>query len=114
VLRVIPGPREDWFTDDALETLCSTPYEVSTDSNRIGLRLTGQPLRRRHTDELPPEACVSGALQVPPSGQPILFLADHPVTGGYPVIAVITEHDLRLAAQARPAQRVHFRLEACS
>ena len=109
-LRVIPGPREDWFTPNALNILLSEQYEVTPDSNRVGLRLSGPPLNHKATVELPSEATVLGALQVPPSGQPILFLADHPVTGGYPVLAVVTEQDIPLAAQARPGQKVHFRL----
>jgi biotin-dependent carboxylase-like uncharacterized protein len=111
VLRVLPGPREDWFTAEALGTLCSAPYEVTVDSNRIGIRLSGPVLRRHISSELPSEAMVRGALQVPPSGQPVLFLADHPVTGGYPVIGVVTEDTLHHAAQARPGQRISFRLE---
>ena len=109
VLRVVPGPRDDWFAGDAVAALCSSPYQVSSDSNRVGLRLAGPALRRRDSRELPPEAMVRGALQVPPSGQPILFLADHPVTGGYPVIAVVVPDDLHLAAQTRPGQHIHFR-----
>jgi biotin-dependent carboxylase-like uncharacterized protein len=109
-LRVVPGPRQDWFTPEALNVLCSAPYEVSADSNRVGLRLTGPVLHRQITAELPPEAMVTGALQIPPSGQPVLFLADHPVTGGYPVIGVVTDDDLPLAAQACPGETLHFRL----
>jgi allophanate hydrolase subunit 2 len=52
---------------------------------------------------------VLGALQVPPSGQPVLFLADHPVTGGYPVIAVVTANDVSAAAQLTPGTRIRFR-----
>ncbi len=107
-LHVIPGPREDWFDEQATAALCSSAYEVTADCNRIGIRLSGPALVRRHRRELPPEATVPGALQVPPSAQPILFLADHPVTGGYPVIAVVHTEDLHLAAQLRPGQRVRF------
>lgn len=110
VLRVVAGPRQDWFTEDALETLCSQPYQVAAESDRIGLRLSGSPLRRSVGGELPPEAMVLGALQVPPAGQPILFLADHPITGGYPVIAVVRAGDLSHAAQARPGQSLRFAL----
>jgi allophanate hydrolase subunit 2 len=110
VLRVVPGPREDWFTDAATERLYDAAgYQVSADSNRVGMRLEGPVLEHRGRGELAPEACVAGALQVPPSGQPILFLADHPVTGGYPVIGVVHPDDLPLAAQARPGQHVRFR-----
>lgn len=107
-LRVVPGPRHDWFVDDALEVLCSTPYEVSADSNRVGMRLTGPVLERSRGEELPSEGVVRGSLQVPPTGQPTLFLADHPVTGGYPVIGVVLSADVDLAAQAQPGQ--HLRL----
>jgi biotin-dependent carboxylase-like uncharacterized protein len=108
-LIVFPGPREDWFVADALEALCSAPYTVTPDSNRIGLRLAGPALDRRILRELPPEGMVEGALQVPPSGQPVLFLADHPVTGGYPVIGVVDAAGVAVAAQARPGQALTFR-----
>lgn len=107
-LRVVLGPRDDWFTDDAMRSLLGEPYEVTAESNRIGMRLGGTPLERARTEELPSEGMVCGALQVPPSGQPTLFLADHPVTGGYPVIAVVVSADIGLAAQARPGQRLWF------
>jgi len=109
-LRIIPGPREDWFVPEALRILLSGKYHISADSNRVGVRLTGPALAHREPRELPSEGTVLGALQVPPSGQPILFLADHPVTGGYPVIAVVHEADVPRAAQGRPGQTVHFRL----
>lgn len=102
VLRVIPGPRHDWFDGDALARLCGTDWIVTAQSNRIGLRLDGPALVRTRAGELPSEGTVRGALQVPPSGLPVLFLADHPVTGGYPVIAVVVSADLDRAAQLRP------------
>jgi biotin-dependent carboxylase-like uncharacterized protein len=108
-LRITPGPRVDWFVPGALDRLCSAPYQVTPDSNRIGLRLAGSSLERAVTAELPSEGMVLGAVQIPPSGQPVLFLADHPVTGGYPVIAVVVGADVPLAAQARPGQTLAFR-----
>ncbi len=72
--------------------------------DRIGARLTGEPLRRRE-GELPSEPVVRGAIQVPPSGEPVIFLADHPVTGGYPVAGVLTAQAADRAAQLRPGQR---------
>jgi biotin-dependent carboxylase-like uncharacterized protein len=107
-LRVVDGPRADWFTPDAHRALVSEPYAVTADSNRVGMRLAGAPLERVRDRELSSEGMVCGALQVPPSGQPTLFLADHPVTGGYPVIAVVVHADLPRAAQVRPGQRVTF------
>jgi biotin-dependent carboxylase-like uncharacterized protein len=107
-LRVMPGPRQDWFTEDALKLLFSEPFAVTGESNRIGLRLSGPALSRALDGEIPSEGMVPGALQVPPSGQPTLFLADHPCTGGYPVIAVVFTAYLARAAQARPGQRLRF------
>jgi biotin-dependent carboxylase-like uncharacterized protein len=110
VLRVIPGPRDDWFAPGALELLCGGSYAVTPASDRTGLRLDGPALLREHGDELPSEGVVTGALQVPPGGRPILLLADHPVTGGYPVIAVVVSADIGLAAQLRPGARLRFAL----
>lgn len=107
-LAITPGPRADWFAAGALETLATQTYDVTSESNRIGMRLAGPALARARDDELPSEGMVPGALQVPPSGVPTLFLVDHPVTGGYPVIAVVRSSDLDRAAQARPGQRLRF------
>lgn len=107
-LRVVLGPRDDWFTPAALHALLAEPYEVTAESNRVGMRLAGPALERSREGELPSEGMVCGALQVPPSGQPTLFLADHPVTGGYPVIATVVAGDIGLAAQARPGQLLRF------
>jgi KipI family sensor histidine kinase inhibitor len=107
-LRVIAGPRDDWFTDAAMAALASGSYEVTAASNRSGLRLAGPPLRRAGDSELPSEGMAAGSLQVSHDGQPILLLADHPATGGYPVIGVVVPADLGLAAQLRPGQRVRF------
>ncbi|GGO77235.1 biotin-dependent carboxyltransferase family protein [Nonomuraea cavernae] len=108
VLRVLPGPRDDWFAPGALADLCARPYEVSQDSNRVGVRLRGRELARAREGELPSEGMVTGAVQVPPSGQPIVFLADHPPTGGYPVIGVVATADLSIAAQLCPGDEVRF------
>jgi KipI family sensor histidine kinase inhibitor len=111
-LAVIAGPRDDWFTAEALESLASGSYQVTPASNRTGLRLSGPPLRRRRVAELPSEGMATGSLQVAHDGQPILLLADHPTTGGYPVIAVVRAADLGLAGQLRPGQQVRFRFLA--
>ncbi|MEV6754552.1 biotin-dependent carboxyltransferase family protein [Streptomyces sp. NPDC051214] len=108
ILRVTPGPRADWFTPAALRTLTTRAYRVSSASNRIGLRTEGPSLEREFTGELPSEGMVLGAVQVPPDGRPVVFLADHPTTGGYPVIAVVRESDLAGAAQAVPGTPVRF------
>ena len=108
-VRILPGPRRDWFADPAWAALTGQPYTVTSESNRIGLRLDGATLDRGRTDELPSEGMVRGALQVPPSGLPVLFLADHPVTGGYPVVAYVADDDVDVCAQLRPGQTLSFR-----
>ncbi|MGV2384339.1 MAG UNVERIFIED_CONTAM: biotin-dependent carboxyltransferase family protein, partial [Thermobifida fusca] len=94
---------------DAIRTLLTSDYVVSSRTDRVGARLLGPPLPRSRLGELPSEGIVPGALQIPHHGDPVLFLADHPVTGGYPVIAVVVSADLRWAAQARPGTRLRFR-----
>lgn len=108
-LELAPGPRADWFTPEARETLFEAVWTVSNHADRVGARLDGPALARLRTDELASEGMVPGALQVPPSGRPTILLADGPVTGGYPVIAVVTDASLDLVAQARPGTRIRFR-----
>lgn len=107
VLDVLFGPREDWFTAAGRAALLDIAWTVRPDSDRIGIRLDGPPLERSRTDELPSEPTLPGAIQVPGDGRPIVFGPDAPVTGGYPVIGVLT--DLGTAAQLRPGDTVRFR-----
>jgi biotin-dependent carboxylase-like uncharacterized protein len=111
VLRVRRGPRDDWFSAAASAQLVDARWVVGADSDRVGLRLTGPALERSDTAvdrELASEGVVPGALQVPPSGRPTLLLTDHPLTGGYPVLAVVADADVDAAAQLRPGQGVRF------
>ncbi|QLQ40252.2 biotin-dependent carboxyltransferase family protein [Micromonospora robiginosa] len=105
-LTVRPGPRRDWFTPEAVDLLCRAAYTVTPASNRVGARLAGAALPRAVAGELPSEGLVLGAVQVPPDGQPLVFLADHPTTGGYPVLGVVD--DVTPLAQARPGTTVRF------
>ncbi|OJF13517.1 5-oxoprolinase subunit C family protein [Couchioplanes caeruleus] len=107
-LEVDLGPRDDWFTTEAIATFLGAEYTVSPAGNAIGLRLDGPALIRSRTAELPSEGVVRGAVQVPPDGRPIIFQADHPVTGGYPVIAVLTPEAADRAAQLRPGATIRF------
>jgi biotin-dependent carboxylase-like uncharacterized protein len=109
VVEVLPGPRRDWFGDDAWRLLTGQAYAVTSDCDRVGVRLEGEPLERSRTGELPSEGMMRGALQIPPSGTPVLFLADHPVTGGYPVIGYVADDDVDRCAQLRPGQAIRFR-----
>ncbi|MYY15879.1 MULTISPECIES: 5-oxoprolinase subunit C family protein [unclassified Streptomyces] len=108
VLPVHPGPRHDWFTSAALRTFTTAVYRVSERSNRIGLRTEGPVLERARGGELPSEGMVLGAVQVPPDGRPVVFLHDHPTTGGYPVVGVVALSALAAAAQAVPGTPVRF------
>ncbi len=110
VIGVAPGPCDEWFTPTSLQLLVSHGWMVDPASSRVGLRLTGPALERRRAGELAPEGMVTGSIQVPPNGLPVLLLADHPTTGGYPVIAVAREADLHRAAQAAPGTTIRFRL----
>lgn len=106
-LAIVHGPRSDWLDEHAWAALCESSWEVSSDSNRVAVRLGGAPLKVRAAS-LAPEPLVRGAVQVPPDGRPILFLADHPVTGGYPVVAVLTPLACDLLAQCRPGMVVRL------
>lgn len=98
------GPRDDWFAEP--DALLNTTWTVRTDSDRVGVRLDGPRLARRRPGQLPSEPTRPGAVQVPGDGRPIVFGPDAPTTGGYPVIAVVTNLDA--AAQLRPGDRVRF------
>lgn len=109
-LVALPGPRVDWFAPDALSRLAAERWVVRGESDRVGVRLDGTPLQRRRDDELPSEPTLPGAVQVPTDGRPIVFGPDAPVTGGYPVLAVLTDAALDAAAQLRPGDEVRFRM----
>jgi biotin-dependent carboxylase-like uncharacterized protein len=120
-LRVVPGPRLFHVGPDPgpANRLLAIRWQVGTDSDRVGLRLhPANPGHRQQpawpslvgagSGSLPSEGLVAGSVQVPPAGAPVLFLADHPVTGGYPVIAVVVDADLDRAGQLRPGQLLSF------
>ncbi len=107
-LRCRPGPRLDWCAPDLADRLAASTYTVGAHSDRVGLRLQGPAVERVRTEELPSEGMVLGAVQVPPDGQPVVFLRDHPTTGGYPVPCVVEPEDLRRCAQLRPGDSVRL------
>lgn len=108
-LTVTPGPRAERLHDPT--TLLGATWTVSPDSDRTGVRLEG-PSLTTSDEPLPSEGITAGAVQVPPGGQPVVFAADCPATGGYPVVAVV--RDLDALAQLRPGQRVRLRMAASS
>ena len=108
-LSVVPGPRDDWLVDP--DALVHTDWVASDRSDRVGMRLTGTPLRHRWPDrQLPSEGATRGSIQIPPNGQPVILGPDHPVTGGYPVAGVVIAADMDRVAQIRPGQplRMHW------
>ena len=108
VLRAVRGPRDGWVEN--VDLLVKAEWTASDKSNRVGMRLAGERLAPVDPDkQLPSEGAYRGAVQVPPSGEPVVFLADHPVTGGYPVVAVVVDEDVDRAAQVRPGQPLRFR-----
>lgn len=109
-LDVRLGPRDAWFTPASVRAFLHHRWTVTEFTDRVGVRLHGPgPLHRARAGELPSEGIVSGAIQVQPNGQPVVFLADHPVTGGYPVIAVVSDDGISALAQSRPGHSVTFR-----
>ena len=106
-IRVVPGPRDDWFAD-GVAPLEAQQWVVTAALNRIGLRLDGVPIERSTSVELPSEGIVAGSIQVPTSGLPVVFLRDHAVTGGYPVIATVVHEDLDILAQLPPDALINF------
>lgn len=105
-LRIVRG--SDWEMFDGF-SLTNVHYDVTPDSNRMGLRLDGPALPRKNDVDLTSEAVAPGTIQVPPSGQPIVLLGDCQTIGGYPKIAHVITVDLPRAAQLRPGDRVRFR-----
>jgi antagonist of KipI len=108
VLRVTRGSQQDWFDSDAFATLLSSPFSVTDQSGRTGLRLKGNTIRPRITAQLLTDGVPLGAIQIPPDGQPIILFVDQQTTGGYPKIANVIAADLHLVGQLRARDTVRF------
>lgn len=102
-VRVVLGPHDDRFGAAAIEALFAGPFTVAAESDRMGSRLTGRRIEPP-AGELLTCGIVTGAIQVPPDGRPIVLLADHQTTGGYPVVATVVAADLGLVAQRSPGE----------
>lgn len=109
VLRALPGPQADYFTEDALAAFFGKPFTVSRDLDRMGMRLEGGELKHAKGADIVSDATVPGAVQVPGSGKPILLLNDCQTTGGYPKIAVVITADLFRAGRLLPGSEMRFR-----
>ncbi len=102
IIRVIPGPDEDRFEEESFEQFFSQIYQVSTQSDRMGFRLTGALLKHRQEADIVSRGLALGEIQAPGSGQPIVMMPDHPTTGGYPVVGAVSKVDLPVLAQSEP------------
>lgn len=109
-IRVTPGRQFIAFTSDSKEQFFREPFQVTTQSDRMGYRLSGKPLLLTKPLEMISEAVALGTVQVPPDGQPIILLADRQTAGGYPKIAQVVTVDVDLLAQTRPGQTIQFEL----
>lgn len=108
-IRVIPGPQDDWLTEEARASFRNEAYAVSVHSDRAGIRLDGPPLQHRITGDFLSDGLLPGAVQVPSGGGPIVIMPDGPATGGYPKVGVVITADLRLVAQSRPGTKLRFK-----
>jgi antagonist of KipI len=109
-LRILFGPQDDHFAPDALESFVDTAYVVSPASDRMGIRLEGSAIRHSGPAGIVSDGVISGSIQIPPDGRPIVMMVDHQTTGGYPKIGTVIQADLALLAQCLPGDRIRFRV----
>jgi allophanate hydrolase subunit 2 len=103
------GPQDDHFTSEGLATFLESEFEVTQSSDRMGYRLSGPMIAHQGRADIVSDGVVTGSVQIPGDGQPIVMMADHQTTGGYPKIATVIRADLPLLAQCRPGDQVRFR-----
>jgi allophanate hydrolase subunit 2 len=107
-IHVILGPQQEYFTEEAVATLLDAEFRISTSADRMGMQLDGPRLGHRDSWDIVSDAIGTGSIQVPGSGQPILLLADHQTTGGYPKIATVISTDLPVVGRRRPGDTIRF------
>lgn len=108
IIRIVPGPQQEYFSPQELKKFAQEIYTISNEADRMGYRLEGRPVEKIQQQDLITDGIVFGAIQIPPNGQPIIMLADHQTTGGYPKIATVATVDLPLLAQAMPGRKIQF------
>src|SRR5262249_52339453 len=107
-IRVVLGPQQEYFTEEAVASLLDAEFRISQSADRMGMRLDGPLLQQSRGWDIVSDAIATGAIQVPGSGQPILLLADHQTTGGYPKIATVISADLPVVGRRRPGDTLRF------
>ena len=113
-VRVTDGPQGDWFANSSWKMLCENAFRVAEQSNRMGIRLEGTPIPINASREMITEGVSLGAIQVPPSGLPIILFVEQQTTGGYPKIATVISADLHSLGQLRPRDAIRFERIAMS
>ena len=109
-IRVVLGPHSDWFSPEIIDVFTTSEYVLADAADRMGYRLAGTRLERARNDELISCGVPLGAIQIPADGQPIVLMADHQTTGGYPIVATVIRADLPALAQCAPGARITFRV----
>jgi antagonist of KipI len=109
---VTKGLQWDWFDDQNRKLFFKKAYQISTLSNRMGLRLRGQSILSSKGNEIITEGMPLGAIQIPGNGQPILSFVEHQTTGGYPKLANVISADLYKVGQLKPGDQFQFQLAA--
>ena len=107
-IRIVLGPQDDFYSEDAIEALLSSSYSISPQADRMGYRLEGPQLEHTRGYNIVSDPIVAGSIQVPGSGQPIVLLADAQATGGYPKIGIVISADLPVLGRRRPGDLVRF------
>ena len=108
IIRVIPGPQDDYFTEAGKRTFFNSTYQISVDSDRMGFRLEGPEIENKNGVDIVSDGIAFGAIQVPPSGKPIVLLADRQTTGGYAKIGNLYTGDIPKFVQLKPGDTVRF------
>ena len=110
VIRVVLGPQMDYFDDNALDTFTKHAYIISSSSDRMGLRLQGPVIQHKKCTGIVSDGIITGSIQIPPDGMPIVMMVDHQTTGGYPKIATVIQPDIPLLAQCLPGAAIRFKV----
>ena len=108
LLRAVAGPQDYMFSESEIKSFFSRPYSVTNATDRMGIRLEGEPIIPKTTRDIISDGTAFGAIQVPSGGQPIILMADRQTTGGYAKIATVITADLPRAAQMTPGSSVRF------
>ncbi|MEQ9332042.1 biotin-dependent carboxyltransferase family protein [Thalassobaculum sp.] len=106
--RVMLGPQDDYFTADSIAAFFDTEYRITREADRMGMRLDGPALTHARGHDIVSDGIATGAIQVPGNGRPIVLLADHQTTGGYPKLGTVISADVPRLGRLRPGDALRF------